>query len=130
MYIIYIYIYIRTHTYIYIYMYMYIIEGTNHTWLAMLIYCYTSLSVRYAKAFGILMILQQKNANMDSLRTPFGPHSGRGKDSSATSSLKIWVALPPLMKKIFEQKNRKLTILTIFTRTTPFKYKLLVYDFF
>ena len=53
-------------------------EGNNHTSLC----CYTSFSVW--SAFGILMILKQnKKANLDPLWTPFFPHWGGGGGSWA-----------------------------------------------
>ena len=47
---------------------------------------------------------------------PFSLHFGGG--SSAASPLEIWDVMPPYLKKLFEQKNRNLTILTIFAQTT------------
>ena len=45
-----------------------------------------------------------------------------GGGSSATSPLKIWDVMPHYLKTLFEQKNRKLIILTIFAWTTPLSW--------
>ena len=53
---------------------------------------------------------------LDPLWIPFAPYFRGGGGSSAAS--------PPYLKTLFEQKNRKFVILTIFACIIPFKVSL------
>ena len=46
---------------------------------------------------------KRKKTNPSPFVPPFAPHFGGG--SSATSPLKIWDAMPPYLKRLFEQKT-------------------------
>ena len=54
-----------------------------------------------------------KKAKFGPLWTPFALNFFFG-GSSADSPLKIWDVITPYLKTLFEQKNRKFIILTIF----------------